>query len=209
VLFAEASKDVVDFLFSLLSLPVSTVVRLLWTDSMAGSARNLYASFHKLDGAYVLSEDNRNALLFPTLLSQAAAANMSLLRLPDPSPKGFFRCVYCNSLGYVTDEWGTKCPRCHNPMKVAVECVRPDSGSSGQVVTTGGARGFVQGIVTYTVTDSLKVTPMSSISSITLLSTLGVRDFGGLQEKTVRLGYSEVSIPRLTLCQLLNRFTSD
>jgi hypothetical protein len=206
VLFAEAGKDVVDFLFSLLAMPISTAARLLGADSMVGSAGNLYSSVVKIDGAYVLCEDDLQVLLNPTVSSKAAASNLCL---PDPSPSGFFRCGYCDSLGYVTDERGTKCPRCHYPMKVVVECVRPDSGSSGQLITTGGAaRGFVQGIVTYTVTDSLKVTPMSSISSITLLNTLGVRDFGALQEKTVRLGYSEVSIPT-PLCRFANRFMTD
>jgi hypothetical protein len=146
VLFAEANKDVVDFLFSLLALPISTAVRLIGSGSMVGSAGNLYSSVVKIDGAYVLSEDALQVLLKPTVSSPAAASNLSLLS-------------------------------------------RPDSGSSRM------ATGFVKGAVTYTVTDSLKVTPMSSVSSITLLNTLGVRDFGGLQEKTVRLGYSEVSIP--------------
>jgi hypothetical protein len=189
VLFAEANKDVVDFLFSLLAMPISTAVKLIGSGSMVGSAGNLYSSVVKIDGAYVLCEDDLQALLNPTVSSKAAASNMCL---PDPSPKEFFRCGHCRSLGYVTDERGTKCPKCRSPMKDVVKCVRPDSGSSGQV-STGGARGFVQGIVTYTVTDSLKVTPMSSISSMILLNTLGVRDFGGLHEKTVCLGYSEVS----------------
>ncbi|KAK1661636.1 hypothetical protein QYE76_049795 [Lolium multiflorum] len=52
-------------------------------------------------------------------------------------------------------------------------------------------KGFVQGIVTYTVMDDLAVTPMSSISSITLLNTFAVKDLTALQEKTVPLGYNE------------------
>ncbi|CAO2174645.1 unnamed protein product [Urochloa humidicola] len=60
--------------------------------------------------------------------------------------------------------------------------------SSGQAPAV---KGFVQGIVTYTVTDDLTVTPLSAISSITLLSTFGVTDISALQEKTVQLGYAE------------------
>jgi hypothetical protein len=38
----------------------------------------------KIDGAYVLSEDDLYALLHPIVSSQAAASNISLLRLlPD------------------------------------------------------------------------------------------------------------------------------
>ncbi|CAO2185705.1 unnamed protein product [Urochloa humidicola] len=71
-------------------------------------------------------------------------------------------------------------------MMTALKYVAP---SSEQLA----AEGFVQGIVTYTVTDDLTVTPMSAISSITLLSTFGVTetDISALQEKTVQLGYAE------------------
>ncbi|VAH82967.1 unnamed protein product [Triticum turgidum subsp. durum] len=71
---------------------------------------------------------------------------------------------------------------------------RSGSGGSGQAAVsaaTGRAKGFVQGVVTYTVTDNLTVTPMSAISSITLLSTFRVRDLSALQEKIVRIGYKE------------------
>jgi hypothetical protein len=50
----------------------------------------------------------------------------------------------------------------------------------------------VQGIVTYTVMDDLKVAPMSTISGITMLNTFGITDIGSLLQKTVQLGYDEV-----------------
>ncbi|KAK1661622.1 hypothetical protein QYE76_049781 [Lolium multiflorum] len=184
VLFAEANKDVVDFLFSLLALPVGTAVRLLGTESMVGSAGSLYASVTRLDGAYILPGADLDTLLRPTVSPQAAAPNSSLLTLPDSPSKGFFRCGHCHSPYHVTDVRDTRCPRCGAPMKDAIQCVRPDSGS-------GGAKGFVQGVVTYTVTDSLTVTPMSAISSMALLNSFAIKDFGALQEKTVRLGSVE------------------
>uniref|UniRef100_A0ACD5VB52 Uncharacterized protein n=1 Tax=Avena sativa TaxID=4498 RepID=A0ACD5VB52_AVESA len=196
VLFAEANKVVVDFLFSLLALPVGTAVRLLGADSMVGSAGHLYASVARLDGAYVLPGADLDALLRPGVSSQAAASNTSLLRLQGTSSapsNRFFWCGQKHSGGYssyarrdynyVTDASGTKCPSCGKPMTDAIYWAQPDSGQAA-----AGTKGFVQGVVTYTVTDNLTVTPMSSISSITLLNSLGVRDFGALQEKTVRLG---------------------
>ena len=42
ILFAEAGKDFVDFLFNLLSLLVGTVIRLMTKNSMVGSLDNLY-----------------------------------------------------------------------------------------------------------------------------------------------------------------------
>jgi hypothetical protein len=237
VLFAEAGKDAVDFLFSLLALPVGTTVKLLGKKSMVGCVGNLYASVEKLDGTYVQPGAAKDALLRPTVVSPAASS----LLLPQPSsgqPKGLFKCGYNPSCSYVSDTsgtecpscWGamttavqivpsaskvfyrcrscsssdsyvsdsssTKCPTCYNIMTWTVQFVPSPAASEGQVAsqeaTVGGAKGFVQGIVTYTVMDDLTVTPMSSISSIALLNTFAVKDIGALQEKTVQLGYKEV-----------------
>ncbi|KAM0920085.1 hypothetical protein ACQ4PT_007740 [Festuca glaucescens] len=61
---------------------------------------------------------------------------------------------------------------------------------SGQVQNTSTG-GFVQGVVTYTVTDDLRVSPMSAISSIARLSNLAARGLSAPQEKTVQIGYKE------------------
>jgi hypothetical protein len=80
--------------------------------------------------------------------------------------------------------------------------------SAAQTTTALGAaaaKGLVQGIVTYTVMDDLTVTPMSAISSITLLSTFAIRDLADLQEKTVQLGYDEVNA---NCCRIFHLFSS-
>uniref|UniRef100_M8B6X8 Uncharacterized protein n=1 Tax=Aegilops tauschii TaxID=37682 RepID=M8B6X8_AEGTA len=66
-----------------------------------------------------------------------------------------------------------------------------EGGSDVVVVPRAVGAGFVQGIVTSTVMDDLKVSPMSSISGITLLNTFGITDIRSLQEKTVQLGCTE------------------
>jgi hypothetical protein len=191
VLFAEASKDVVDFLFSLLALPVGTAVKLLGKDSMVGCVGNLYGSVEKLDGTYVQPGAAKDALLHPVVLSPAASSNM--LRLPEASAggqsTGFFRCGYNYNHSYMTDTSGTKCPSCNTPMTLAMQFV-----AGGKAAVGVGGKGFVQGIVTYTVMDNLTVSPMSSISSIALLNTFAVKDIAALQEKTVQLGYNEVRV---------------
>ncbi|XP_051220366.1 uncharacterized protein [Lolium perenne] len=144
VLFAEASKDVVDFLFSLLALPVGTAVKLLGKDSMVGCVGNLYSSVEKLDGTYVQPGAAKGAV------TPAASANSTFFLSPDSS-----------------------------------------SGEATEAVGSVGRKGFVQGIVTYTVMDDLTVTPMSSISGITLLNAFAVEDLSALQEKTVQLDCNE------------------
>ena len=197
VLFAEAGKDVVDFLFCLVVLPVATAVKLVGADAVVGSVGNLYASIDRLDGTYVQAGAAKAALLSPTVLSPAASANGSLLRLPQPpsaKPETFYRCPgnsYTTCRTYVTDVHGKSCPTCGSSMTTAAQYISP---GSDQQAAQGAAAGLVQGVVTYTVLDNLTVTPMSAISGITLLNTFAVRDLADLQEKTVQLGCEEVVI---------------
>ncbi|CAO2193698.1 unnamed protein product [Urochloa humidicola] len=202
VLFAEAGKDVVDFLFSLVALPVATAVKLVGTEAVVGSVGNLYSSIDKLDATYVLQAGaSKDALLRPIVLSPSPAAAPPL---SGAQTKSYFKCssgyigMYSSSSScstYVTDASGTSCPNCRNQMKTALKYVAPSSeqqeAANASSAAGGAAKGFVQGIVTYTVLDNLTVTPMSAISSITLLNTFAVRDLADLQEKTVQLGYDE------------------
>ncbi|CAO2185704.1 unnamed protein product [Urochloa humidicola] len=203
VLFAEADKDVVDFLFSLLALPVATIVEMLGKRSMSGSFGNIYGSVEKLSYTYVLPGMEKGDLLYPTVVPSAASTSRSpLLALPALSsgqPKSFAcsnrSCGTCSY--YVTDTSGRKCPSCSGKMTMLLTFVPPVADSSGYNVqkqkasSRAAAKGFVQGVVTYTVKDDLTVTPMSTISSVTLLSTAGVTNLAALHEKTVRLGYTE------------------
>ncbi|WVZ72328.1 hypothetical protein U9M48_020805 [Paspalum notatum var. saurae] len=216
VVFAEADKDVVDFLFSLLALPVTTIVKRLGKESMIGSLGNLYSSVEDFDDKYILPGTEKNAVLQPTVVPSVASSSRSSILVP-AQPKYFFKCSQYQSsrcYNYVTDRSGTNCPNCGKEMSAAVAFVSSGAASSGQelqkasyyyyfyysVAPVAPAKGFVQEVVTYMVRDNLMVTPMSTISSITMLNALAVTDFAALQEKTVRLGYTEgVEILRASL----------
>ncbi|CAL4991792.1 unnamed protein product [Urochloa decumbens] len=202
VVFAEAGKDTVDFLFSLLAMPTGTAVNLLGRESLAGSMGNLYGSAENLDGAYVHpgAANKQDAILCAALQPPAATGPRSwLFRLPEPTPaapKKFFNCgyYYCSGRNYVTEVSGTRCPNCHNQMVTEAKPIGPSSQEAER-------KGFVQGgTVTYTVTDDLVITPMSNVSSMALLSAYAVRCVGALQERTVQIGYKEgVEILRAAL----------
>ncbi|QHN79371.1 uncharacterized protein DS421_19g669510 [Arachis hypogaea] len=63
VLFAEASKAVVDFLFTLLQLPLGAVVKLLTKKHVVGCLGNLYSSVQNLDPTYMQPNVSKNILL--------------------------------------------------------------------------------------------------------------------------------------------------
>ncbi|CAO2204588.1 unnamed protein product [Urochloa humidicola] len=213
VIYAEAGKDVVDFLFSLLTLPVATIVKVLSKDAMVGCIGNL--SVERLDAAYVRSSDAKNALLSPA----GGHENGRLLQLQQQpaaaAPVAAAVEVYQCSEGGDIDECynfvavvkDTPCRLCGGAMNVPMEVVgssdafgRQDEeadadadadADQGQGEAAVAGIGFVQGIVTYTIMDDLTVAPMSTISGITALRGLGVTDINSLQEKTVQVGYNE------------------
>nr|GMC92778.1 Mitochondrial distribution and morphology protein [Ipomoea batatas] len=131
ILYAEADKHFVDYLFYILSLPISSVVKLLFTDSTLGSLGILYNKSHKKN--YVTDRSS------------------------------YILCPEC-SCNYMSTEL---------PYVIATGKVMPSGNECG---------GFVKGDVTYMVMDDLEVRPLSTASSISVLSKLNVKDVGSVQE---------------------------
>ncbi|XP_019248478.1 PREDICTED: uncharacterized protein LOC109227737 [Nicotiana attenuata] len=185
VMFAEAGKECIDFLFHILALPIGSVIRLLTTKGMVGCLGNLYESLENLDNMFIQPNQEKDILLKPK--SAAYATSGPLLLADSPVKKQFYRCSYNNNHNYTTDDPRTRCP-------------------SENVVATGG--GLVKGVVTYMVLDNLVVKPMSTISSITLLNEFSVKDVGILKEKVVTLGMEEALLLLKTSLQSKNVLTN-
>ncbi|KAJ3702132.1 hypothetical protein LUZ61_005837 [Rhynchospora tenuis] len=209
VLFAEAGNDVVDLLFSLLSLPIGSVIKLLTKESMVGCLGTTYNSLQQLDESYFVSTQTKSQLLNPTS-SKAVAANSSLLSgtaAPVVTTKNYYKCPECNKYYegygyynniyiYITDVSGSVCPTCQKAMCTPLRHMNKDNG-------------FVKKAVAYTITDDLSVAPMSTTSTIALFSRLGVSDFHCIEERTVSLGPQEVRyIHMLPIFALFRYYTA-
>ena len=105
VLFAEANKQFVDFLFHVLSLPIGTVFKILNKTSMVGSLGKLYESIENLSDTYMQPNRSKNSVLNPKTVKYGA--HVPLLLPPNdhniPMAQKFYR---CNSSCYsnVTDD---------------------------------------------------------------------------------------------------------
>ncbi|XP_008233658.1 PREDICTED: uncharacterized protein LOC103332687 [Prunus mume] len=206
ILFAEVSKEVVDFFFSLLSLHVGTVIRLLSGDGMVGCLGKLYASLENLSYTYLQPNLNKNTLLRPK--SAVAGANIFHLltnNKSDSEAKKFYYCD-CNhpsssshsyhvtensSTRYVSDDVGALCPKCGRTMSKQMTYVAPPTATSTRDTILSSEGGYVKGVVTYMIMDDLEVQPMSTISSIAMLNKFNVKDVGALEERVVQLGLQE------------------
>ncbi|KAI3412579.1 uncharacterized protein J3R85_017201 [Psidium guajava] len=204
VLFAEAGKDFVDFLFHCLALPVGTIVSLLPKAGVADGLRNLYASVENISDAYIELRE-KEALLNPKarssgpevmrlLLPEAPpSAPIELYTCPDRTASPFGHSNTCCSR--VTDCPSTRCPACNNTMSKKLSWVAgpagPAAGAASSAMVPGGEGGYVKGVVTYMVMDDLVVKPMSTISCITLLNRFNVHEIADLQEKVIDFGLDE------------------
>ncbi|KAB2596071.1 hypothetical protein D8674_040127 [Pyrus ussuriensis x Pyrus communis] len=182
VLFAEAGKDFVDFLFTLLLLPLGTVIKLLAKHGMVGSLGKLYESVETL--TYHYSNMFISCILTPK--PAIGGANVLHLLAGDEATRKVYMCRSYHR--YVADDSRAICPSCKSAMSTEVPHVAPQvtSGSS-----SGEGGGYVKGLVTYMVMDNLEVKPMSTISGITVLNKFNVKEVGDLEEKVVHLGMQE------------------
>ncbi|XP_059302051.1 uncharacterized protein LOC132053982 [Lycium ferocissimum] len=191
VMFAEAGKECIDFLFHILALPIGSVIRLLTTKGMVGCLGNLYESLDNLDDTYIQSNQDKDTLLKPKSAAYATSGPL-LLHTSSPVNKQFYKCFQHL---YMSDNPGTCCPSCNRTMNKILDYVTPTV--DNEVASNGG---LVKGVVTYMVLDDLSVKPMSTISSITLLNEFCVKDVGVLKEKVVTLGMDEVFTLAPFLC---------
>ncbi|KAH1045734.1 hypothetical protein J1N35_036518 [Gossypium stocksii] len=197
VLYAEAGKDFVDFLFNILLLPVGTVIRLLEKEGMVGCLANLYESVENLGDTYFQPTTNKDTLLKPNYSSSLATNVPCLLpNIQSKTTQSIYRCSnnynYGSQCGmYYANDPTSKCPSCKNPMNSPASFVNPPNkvSTSSSDANEGG---YVKGVVTYTIMDDLTVTPMSTISSITMLNNFNVQQVDALEEKVVDVSINEV-----------------
>ncbi|GMN57310.1 hypothetical protein TIFTF001_026429 [Ficus carica] len=171
VLFAEAGKDFVDFLFTLLSLPIGTVIRLLSKNGMVGALGKLYNSVENLSETYIQPNVSKDTLLKPKMLIGSGVGS-PLLLLPSST----------NSTSEKNRSISIEASFVTSPKAAA---------SASEKAGTLGEGSYVKGLVTYMVMDDLEVKPLSTIFSISVLNQFNVKEAGRLEEKTVSLATNE------------------
>ncbi|KAL8218184.1 hypothetical protein R6Q57_021557 [Mikania cordata] len=206
VLFAEAPKEFVDFLFHIFSLPLGTLIDFLGSEQMVGCLGKLKDSIQNFHENYLQPGINTDDVFYPK-----TPFNGDIFRLThdassseDQSGAGktAYRCPSATGDCYncrnykacrltATLHANSICPNCRCSMNVAMELVTPKEVAETKEVVKKKNEGYVKEVLTYMVTDDLVVKPMSSISSITLINKFGVKDLSQLQEKVVYFGKDE------------------
>jgi hypothetical protein len=182
VLFAEAGKDFVDFLFGLIHIPIGSIMGLLWSHGIPGpgSLSSVFESIQNLDPTCLHQTKEELLMPEPAFPSNTHPPPLLLNFVPPKQQTG------------VDDEnqfFSSKTR--FGSHAVDLESLIHSSPLKGSAVKDKET-GYVKGVATFTVMDNLMVKPMSTITSITLLNTFNVKDVSLLQEKTVNVDLQKV-----------------
>ncbi|TVU15920.1 hypothetical protein EJB05_39464, partial [Eragrostis curvula] len=194
VLFAESDKEFVDVLFSFLTIPLGTIVRLLDKQSQMGSLDEIYKSVEDLSADAFQTKACKAMLLRPL---NAASGHFSSLKIniDDTRPRAAYVCINmnCRAPGdRVFSSFPDAVCKCGKTMQY-VGNVSEDDGNlapAGEDLDTGV---FVKGLMRFIITDDLVVAPASTNLMLSLLQQFGVRDPEKLEETIVQLSSQQIT----------------
>ncbi|XP_010494298.1 PREDICTED: uncharacterized protein LOC104771467 [Camelina sativa] len=201
VVFVEAGKDFVDILFSFLTLPMGTIVRLIEMNQQLqspgiGCFNNIYASVVSMSIKHFRTEACKQMLLYPGSLNHEKCQNLKM-RIDDSEPTKCFMCPMFVRSGQCSKRYSnfnnSRCS-CGNLMDEVL-----------QFQGEGGGASVGNGVdhASFIITDDLKVEVTSVGLTLAVLKDLGYTDCNKLVERIQDVNIKEVA----TLLECL--FTSD
>ncbi|XP_062155318.1 uncharacterized protein LOC133863392 [Alnus glutinosa] len=193
VLYAEADKDFVDFLFSIFTLPLGVVTRLLKEGGgMVGSWQSLYQSIENLSVTHINRDKSKFFLLEPKVFMPGAKVPLLLPNIGSTFLQ-LYSCTQHSSnvkfCSFVAIDDSAICPTCLCKMDQNVKVFDPLCEFMEFCTSAGG---YVKWKATYMVMDDLEVKVLSTSSFFTLLKEFDVEGIGAIEEKVVDLGMDEL-----------------
>ncbi|KAK0604091.1 hypothetical protein LWI29_011865 [Acer saccharum] len=198
VVYAEAGKDFVDFLFGLMQVPIGTIMGSLLEISMpsSGSFGRIYVSVMNLNPSYLQSNVSKDVILKPKTASSSTIDSIPLLK-NFVSRKRKHESSYYGQYGTYGDAKARRVnPSSFDSLYTSLSdssyTSSSDSSSKSRVATSRKEKqGFVRGLVKYIVMDNMKVMPISSFSIISLLNQYRVNDFSSLEKETITINFDK------------------
>ncbi|XP_057458751.1 uncharacterized protein LOC130749412 [Lotus japonicus] len=195
VVLAEANGDFIDILFSFLTLPLGTIIRLVSKKKLhdpsdeTGCINNLYRSVKNFGSEVFWNHICKTMLLSPRNPCEALCQKLKL-KIDDSEPTKFFMCSSCRvgSDVLLSTFSGASCFSCgklmDKEMKLHGDSTEENHGHGGGI--------FVKGETMYLIFDDLKVVQSSPGNSVQHLLQLGYKNFHKLIEMSPSVGMSEI-----------------
>lgn len=184
VVFAEAGKDFVEVLCSLLTLPMGTVVRLLEKhqnpqSSIVGCFHNLYKSVSDMDVDNFETRAYKDLLLYPRSIKETHCRKLKL-NVDDSEATKIFCCY---------SQW---CPEYSNFNNLRCSCGNLMTRETEIEVEEEFDGVFLSWRTSFIITDDLKVSLNSIGLVLNVLNGCGYAGFDKLQERLIDIGSEEV-----------------
>ncbi|KAF9595793.1 hypothetical protein IFM89_004195 [Coptis chinensis] len=180
VLYAEAGAEFLDFLFSFLTLPLGSIIKLLGGNCSMGCIANLYSSVTSVMVSDCTKSEKYSGILLDPKLPQHFNCSSQVLRIDEEAPMQY--CYLC-IVGRL-HSGSFPCPYHENQVELNV--INPKSPNAA--TETGG--GFMKDAVAYMVTDKLSVSPLSPMQAMSHFNTLNV-PVDNIEEQVVLVGEEE------------------
>ncbi|GJW79419.1 hypothetical protein Tco_0143394 [Tanacetum coccineum] len=189
-IYAVADSSFVDILFSFMTLPLGTIVKILGkcTDQKVqalGSLKNLYQSLTDLPANYLVTVESKHMLLNPRSSSYDISKKLKIKVDDIDPPKFFFNLVCIKHHGaYFSPCNLARCSYCGNLMTGEFKNEDPVTDTS-----SGGV--FVSDVTTFIITEDLRVFPNATGVSIQLLCDFGISNASQLDERNLDVGLEQ------------------
>ena len=187
ILCAEAEEDFVDFLFSFLTIPVGSILKLLDGNFSLGCMHNLYNSVKKLDSSWLVMPFG-TPLLDPKVAPQFGFRVRPIQLSEQATPTYWYdksvikkNICYGDGNGVISKNSSLV----KNPCTMRLFDPRSPNGKSNV--------GFVRRPSRFVVWDNLQVSSLANTSIISLMQELKV-PLDDLEEHVVSIGEAEVTI---------------
>ncbi|KAF5195707.1 hypothetical protein FRX31_014706, partial [Thalictrum thalictroides] len=189
VVFAESDKDFVEILFSFLTLPIGTVVRLANKETNLGCIDALYKSVEALDMQYLQTEACKKMLLGPRSEAEPKNKSLALNYLGSADLLDYYICpkwtcasgTHC--LYSMFESATCLCGQKMNRRFVLGKNITDDNRLNGTYIVNGSGK--------FMISDDLEVTRLSTDTTFQILSRFGIKDGSALEEIKVSVGTVE------------------
>ncbi|CAL5420230.1 unnamed protein product [Camellia sinensis] len=195
VVCAEAGNDFVDILFSFLTLPIGTIVRLICNQQAElGCINNLYGSIENLSITSLWTDACKDMLLHPRSPLKPFCRGLKV-NVNDTKPLRYFICsdvcIQRYRSGFLSNYANARCSRCLELMSTEISVVGSEFSADSMEKKTDGI--FVKRSTAYIVSDNLQVMVSRTGALVELLGNVGIEDVNSLNERVLKVGSKECS----------------
>ncbi|XP_020577475.1 uncharacterized protein LOC110022740 [Phalaenopsis equestris] len=187
IVCAEARSDFIDVLFSFLTLPLGSIVRLMAKQSGLGSLDVLYDAVEQLDVKILQTEACKEMLLNPRSPTAIICEDLKIKNIHNANPRSFYICNESDCLAHPTCYY-TYVKNCR-----CIYCGKLITNSWVWLKETFGDGGiFVDDKTSFMISDDLRVMPTSLMRGYSLLEEWPINDVRSLEERVIDFGTDEM-----------------